>query len=110
VHPGTAFQGRVILPIKGKSLLPLISGETNEIHEGYTGWELNGHRAIREGDWKIVWDLAAGDDAHWLLFNLANDPFEQVDLGIELPDKLDEMIALWNQYTEDSNVVYVYPE
>ena len=110
VHPGTAFQGREILPIKGKSLLPLISGETNEIHEGYTGWELNGHRAIREGDWKIVWDLAAGDDAHWLLFNLANDPFEQVDLGIELPDKLDEMIALWNQYTEDSNVVYVYPE
>lgn len=109
-HPGTSFQGREILEPKGRSFLPLISGEADEIHQGYTGWELNGHRAIREGDWKIVWDLAAGDETHWLLFNLANDPFEQLDLGLELPDKLAEMIGLWNQYTEDSSVVYVYPE
>ncbi|MFZ8927591.1 MAG: arylsulfatase [Gammaproteobacteria bacterium] len=109
-HPGTSFQGREVVPIKGKSLLPMLTGETEEIHDGYTGWELNGHRTIREGEWKIVWDRAAGEDAKWLLFNIEEDPMEQKDLATELPDKLAQMVGLWERYEEENGVIYVYPE
>jgi arylsulfatase A-like enzyme len=111
-HPGTSFNGRDILPIKGKSLLPMITGEVDEVHseEEIVGWELNGHRAVRQGDWKIVWDLAAREDAHWMLFNLAEDPNEQIDLGTELPDKLAQMIENWERYEEENGLIYVYPE
>jgi arylsulfatase len=109
-HPGTSFQGREVLPIKGKSLLPMLTGKTEEIHDGYTGWELNGHRTIREGEWKIVWDRAAGEDAKWLLFNIEEDPMEQKDLATELPDKLAQMVGLWERYEEENGVIYVYPE
>jgi arylsulfatase A-like enzyme len=111
-HPGTSYRGTEIEPVKGKSLLPLITGETAEIHteDDYMGWELFGHRSVRQGDWKIVWDRAAGDNAKWLLFNLTNDISEQNDLSIERPDKLTEMIALWDRYEEDNGVIYVYPE
>jgi len=111
-HPGNTFQGREVLPPMGKSILPMITGEVSEVHDedAVTGWELNGHRGVRQGDWKIVWDLTAGDDARWLLFNLADDPNEQVELGAEMPDKLAQMITLWEQYEEDNGLIYVYPE
>ena len=90
----------------------MITGEVDEVHsaEEITGWELNGYRAVRQGDWKIVWDLAAGTDAHWMLFNLGEDPNEQVDLGTELPDKLAQMLGNWERYEEDNGVIYVHPE
>lgn len=113
VHPGTVYQGRDVLPPKGRSLLPLLTGAMDEVHPDteYTGWELNGHRAIRQGDWKIVWDLALPEEERrWMLFNLADDMNELNDLAAERPDKLAEMIALWQRYVEDSGVIYVYPE
>jgi len=71
------------------------------------GWELYGHRSVRQGDWKIVWDAAEGDDASWKLFNLANDLSEQNDLATELPDRLEQMVQLWDRYAEESGVIYV---
>ena len=111
-HPGTSYRGIEIEPVKGKSMLPLISGEATEIYteDDYMGWELFGQRGVRQGDWKIVWDITQGDDAHWMLFNLTNDISEQNDLSIERPDKLTEMISLWERYEEDNGIIYVYPE
>jgi arylsulfatase len=112
-HPGTSFQGRDILPIKGRSLLPILTGAASEVHpeSSYTGWELNGHRGVRQGDWKIVWDMSIPEEERrWMLFNLADDRNEQIDLATELPDKLADMVALWDRYEEESGVIYVYPE
>lgn len=112
-HPGTQFQGREILPIQGKSLLPLLTGESNEVHtsDEVVGWELNGHRAVRQGDWKIVWDLALPEDErHWQLFNLEQDSNEKVDLGAELPDKKAEMIGKWENWEAENGIIYAFPE
>jgi arylsulfatase A-like enzyme len=113
MHPAPMFQGRDVLPPMGRSLLPMLTGETAEVHpaDGYTGWELNGHRGVRQGDWKIVWDLALPEsERRWALFNLADDPNEQLDLAVERPDKLDEMIGYWKQYEADNGVIYAFPE
>lgn len=111
-HPGSSFQGREVLPIQGKSLIPMITGEARAIHtqDEIVGWELNGHRGVRQGEWKLVWDRAAGDDARWELFNIEQDRNEQVDLSQELPDKYAEMVANWEQWEADNGIIYAYPE
>lgn len=106
-HPGSTYQGREIAPIQGRSVMPVLRGESSEVHppEHVIGWELYGHRAVRQGDWKIVWDEAA-EEPEWMLFDLASDPAEQNDLAAANPEKLAEMTGAWDQYAEESGVVY----
>ena len=107
-HPGGNYRGREILPVTGKSLLPVWTGVANNIHpaDEYTGWELYGHRAIRQGDWKIVWDPTEREKARWYLFNLAADPGERNDLSAQNPVRLAEMIKLWDAYAITNGVIY----
>ena len=105
-HPST-FKGKEILPLRGSSMLPLLKGESEVVHdENYTmGWELFGRRAIRQGDWKIVcepsgipWkpdDLNVIED-QWRLYNLVSDPGEQIDLANEEPERLKTLIAQYH--------------
>lgn len=108
-HPGTTYRGMPIVPIKGVSLLPMLTGETDEVHAADTvlGWELNGQRSVRQGDWKIVWDQRlAPAERRWQLFDLAADPFEQHDLGESNPAQLAAMQQLWERYDEENGVIY----
>jgi len=108
-HPGTTYRGMPVVPIKGVSLLPMLSGEASEVHPADTvfGWELLGQRSVRQGDWKIVWDQRRPPaERRWQLFNLAADPFEQHDLSATDPEQLAVMERLWEQYDEEHGVVY----
>jgi len=106
-HPGTTYRGEPVAPIHGRSLLPEFTGTGEVDDEDYViGWELYGQRAIRQGDWKIVWDASAPDgERRWEMFNLADDPAEQVDLAREEPARLAAMQALWDQYERENGVI-----
>jgi len=108
-HPGTSYRGQPVLPVSGVTMLPMLTGEVSEIHnqDEYMGWELYGHRAIRQGDWKIVWDPGEGEDATWHLFNLEQDLAEQFDLGMKAPDRLQAMLRLWDEYRRENGVIEV---
>jgi arylsulfatase len=116
-HPyPQSFQGREVLPLRGASMLPALSGDSVTVHsEDYVmGWELFGHRAIRQGDWKIVWDEAAYPEKphdadvkkdSWRLYNLANDSSEQVDLSQQQPERLKALIVEWQNYVQETGLV-----
>ena len=108
-HPGTQYKGREVLPPQGVSLLPLLSGKSTEVHasDAVFGWELFGHRAVRQGDWKIVWDQAApAAQRRWQLFNLASDRYEQRDLSTSNPQQFQHMQQMWEQYDTGNGVIY----
>jgi arylsulfatase A-like enzyme len=107
-HPGNQYRGQTVLPPQGKSLLPQLRGEAATVREnGLLGFELHGHRSVRVGDWKLVWDHAGPAEARrWYLFNLLDDPFEQNDLSATNPEKLQEMLANWDAYQNSSGVIY----
>jgi len=107
--PQGSYEGREVLPVQGVSLLPLINGEAESVHspDEFTGFELYGHRSVRQGDWKIVWDAAEGENARWMLFNVADDFAESQDLSEQNPEKLAEMIELWSRYAAENNVIYI---
>lgn len=116
-HPAPRFAGREVLPLQGRSLMPLLENR-NRAAEDETfamGWEFLGKRAYRLGDWKIVWQPAQPEwgpwpggirTGQWQLYNLAEDPAERYDLSLERPQKRDEMIALWEAYARDNGVIH----
>jgi arylsulfatase len=107
--PGTTYRGMPVVPIEGASLLPMLTGEAAEAHPKGTvlGWELNGQRSVRQGNWKIVWDQRLPPaERRWQLFDLEADPFEQHDLSANNPEQLAVMERLWEQYDEQNGVIY----
>ena len=106
-HPGTQYRGRAIEPVRGRSLVALLSGAAAPLAPATVGWELLRHRAVRRGDWKLVWDQAQRSEAHWQLFNVAEDPGELNDLRAAEPERFAEMLSQWDQYARTSGVVIV---
>jgi arylsulfatase len=106
-HPGTEYRGRDVVPMRGRSLSPYLSGDTESVHDdaGGTGWELFGRRAIRQGDWKALHLPEPYGSGDWQLYDLSADPGEIEDLAATHPEKLAELLALWDRYVEDTGVI-----
>ena len=117
-HPGAGmFQGREVIAMEGRSVVPVLTGARASIREpgDFMGWELFGKQALRQGDWKILYvpsipsrdvRLPVLKPGQWQLYNLADDPAEMNDLALSNPEKLQEMLALWEQYTQEINFIY----
>jgi arylsulfatase A-like enzyme len=92
------FNGKEIIPVEGKSLLPAFAGK--QIDRELMFWEHSGNRAIRKGAWKLVSRVAAqmkfaAGESIWELYNLENDPSETTNLAQKFPGKVKEMADLW---------------
>jgi arylsulfatase len=107
VHSGNMYRGREVEPMRGRSLVAYLSGDSDSVHDAQTGtgWELFGRRAIRRGDWKALYLPAPYGPGAWQLYDLSRDPGEIDDLAASRPDKLTELLALWDRYVEETGVV-----
>jgi len=65
------FEGRAILPMEGKSLVPAFKNKAMERDALF--WEHEGNTAIRRGDWKLV---RLGREGPWELYDLKTDRTE----------------------------------
>ena len=106
-HPGTSYNGRKVEPLRGRTMMKVLNGKSNFIYDNDTAvnWEMLGFRAVRKGDFKLVWlSIPFGND-DWQLYDLSKDPAELNDLSQERPKLRKEMIAIWNQYSKEVGVV-----
>ena len=101
------FEGRSVLPLQGQSVLSLLAGQADSAYlgAGQVGYELFGQKAYFDGDWKILLMPPPFASGEWELYDLKNDPGETKDLSSEYPEKVEEMVALWEQYSEDNSVL-----
>ena len=97
-----AWDGHPIPPHAGNSLLPVLRGEAGPIHTAPVFWEHEGNRAIRDGNWKLVW---AGNGP-WELFNLAADRTEMHDLSTEFPTRAADMQRTWESWARRTGVQF----
>ncbi|MFT7643055.1 MAG: arylsulfatase A-like enzyme [Pirellulaceae bacterium] len=74
-HPGTSYKGRKTEELRGKSLLPVLSGKASVVHKDDTAvsWELFGFRAVRKGDFKLLWLPKPFGKGDWQLYDLSKD-------------------------------------
>lgn len=103
-QPGSEYKGRPVAPITGISLIPMLTG-TSASDDRVLGGELFGKYYIRKGDWKLVMMPKPYSQGDVQLFDVSNDLGERHDLSQQQPEKLAEMLALWEQYAKDNNVI-----
>jgi arylsulfatase A-like enzyme len=101
------FQGRKVRPMQGRSVLDMVAGKVESPYAGanQVGYELFGLKAFFVGDWKILRMPKPFGTGEWELINLKQDPAEMIDLGKQYPRKLENMIALWEQYKIENRVL-----
>ncbi len=105
-YPKT-YKGKDVPPALGKSWVPVLEGraESPRTDQDVLAWELFGNRAVRQGSWKLRWEWRPFGRGDWELYDLAADQGETKDLAAERPDKVKEMVALWEDYVRTNNVV-----
>ncbi len=103
----TTYQGRELPALLGTSWGPVLAGgaESPRTDRDALAWEVFGNRALRQGDWKLRWQVRPFGKGEWELFDLAADPAERKDLAAERPDKVAELTALWDDYVRANNVI-----
>ncbi len=98
-YPQT-HEGRAILPMEGRSLLPIFRTGKREPHHVLC-WEHEGNRAVRQGHWKLV-AMPAGP---WELYNLTIDRTEASNLAATNPQKVQALAALYDAWALRCGVV-----
>ena len=78
------------MALPGVSLMPALAGRGIERTEPLF-WEHEGHRALREGDWKLV----ASNGQAWELYDLAADRTEMKDLAKDKPEVVTRLTAAY---------------
>ena len=94
-----SYNGKQTHDLDGQSLMPIFHGrertQTEHIVSGFT----ERFRMYLNGDYKLVREN--GDD--WELYNLKKDNVENHNLAESMPDKLSEMINLYEEYKSETN-------
>ena len=98
-YPDT-FGGNSILPAEGKSLVPIFRGQLRQPHETLC-WYWAGNRAVRQGNWKLVWEKSA---RRWELYDLEADRTELDDLADRQPERVEQMSRVWLAWAEQTEV------
>lgn len=109
------FAGHAILPYEGKSLRPVLAASAVNVRsaDDTLGYELFFRRALRQGDWKVVFLPAPTNrytrggisTGRWQLFNVARDPGETHDLAAAEPKRLAELVKAYDLYAKAKGVV-----
>jgi arylsulfatase len=104
---GTSYEGKEIHPIRGHSMMDVLQGKSEIVYDNNTPvcWEAFGFRAVRMGDFKLLWLPEPFGNEDWQLYDLSKDLGEMNDLSQQFPDIREDMIEIWNQYAIETGVI-----
>lgn len=105
--PSGRFGGHPVESVVGRSLLPLARGDVERVYSATDtiGYELGGNSALFQSDYKIVLNIPPVGDNQWHLYNIVTDPGETEDLKERMPQRFKEMLAYYQQYVADNDVL-----
>jgi arylsulfatase len=86
--------------VEGRSLLAAFTGGT-PARRAMTGWEHQGHRALRMEDWKLV----SRHGTPWELYRMDEDRTELNDLAAKDPARVQTMEKEYRQWAERCGVM-----
>lgn len=100
------YNGETIVPLQGKSLMPLLTGEPpTKAEPRELGWSAYGMDAYRKGEWKVLRLPEPYGNGGWQLYDLSSDPGELRDLSSEFPERTAELASAWQDYADLNGVI-----
>ena len=89
--------------VEGVDLIPFVTGKDSGTPHETLFWRQGGRTAIRHGDWKLVrmGGRKAKGNANWELYNLANDLSEETNVAGSNPERLAELVELWERMNDE---------
>ncbi len=108
-RPSGSYGGRDVHPITGKSMVAFLRGATDRIHapNDAVAYELAGSAAVFRGDYKLMRNNPPFGDKQWRLYRISDDPLELNDLAGTEPEIFAELIAAYERYSADVNLIEV---
>ncbi len=107
-HYPRTFQGHDVPPLSGVSLRPAFDGHSLA-RSAPLHIEHIGNAFIRFGKWKLVGANVVGreraDPAKWELYDMELDRTETNNLATSMPEKVEELAAIWNSWANASKVL-----
>lgn len=96
-------------PMTGRSLLPLLLGQVDEIYAPGEAIviEVSGNAAVIKDDYKLTRNQKPHGDAVWRLYDLSRDPGETADLSAALPAVRADLLAEYAAYSARVGVLEV---
>ena len=90
--------GQVQTGYDGISILPELLGKGSQKNHNYIYFEYpekNGQIALRIGDWKgVKINMKTNSEASWELYNLKNDPHEQINIASKYPKIIEKIDSI----------------
>tara|TARA_R110002033_G_scaffold5091_2_gene22741 strand:- start:188 stop:589 length:402 start_codon:yes stop_codon:yes gene_type:complete len=83
-------------PYDGVDILPIVNGEVKRRTEPLA-FDFQDQAALIDNEYKIYSDDSG---QHFALYNIRTDMGENNNLANEQPQKLNEMVAYWNQWKD----------
>jgi arylsulfatase len=109
-HPRTEFKGRKLTPPSGVSMRPFLAGKESRprTDEEWVAFELFGNAYVMVGDYKAI-RMRTGmyGDGKWHLYDIKKDPGETRPLESDQPERLRNMIAIYERYAKEKGIVPV---
>jgi arylsulfatase A-like enzyme len=102
-----AFGGRVVEPMTGYNLAPLLTNTVAATHPPLVplGYELSGNAVLFKGDYKLVKNLPPYGDSRWALYDIVRDPGEAVDLSATETDRFQAMKADYAAFAKRDHIL-----
>ncbi len=96
-------------PMTGRSLLPLLRGETDTVYGPGDAIviEVSGNAAVIKGNYKLTRNQLPHGDARWRLYDLSKDPGETTNLSASFPGIYDDLSAEYAAYGQRVGVLEV---
>lgn len=100
------YKGKEIYPLRGRSLLPYVSGKTEKIHSSDYVFAIEhyGNAMLRKGNWKITNYKRPFELENFELYNLSDDVGEQIDLKLTETEKFEELLTEWAKFSDEVKV------
>ena len=97
------FGGSPAQRLEGKSLLPVLKGESHDVlNERTLYWEHAENCAVRRGKWKLVYER---DRGAWELYDMQEDGTECHDRASEFPEIVDSMKKSYFKWADRVGVI-----
>ena len=96
----TELKGRKLLPLDGKSLVPILQGR-KITQPDYLAFRVPQDRVLRSGKWKII---SRNENTPWELYDMTADGTETTNIAKRHPEIVKQLAIKWEAWVKSVSV------